>query len=44
MRATRNREYGVTRIGGSNPSSSAIKQKPTLVVGFFDLRMGDLKP
>ena len=27
MRATRNREYGVTRIGGSNPSSSAIKQK-----------------
>lgn len=23
MRATRNRVYGVTRIGGSNPSSSA---------------------
>lgn len=30
MRATRNRVYGVTRIGGSNPSSSAILIKKTL--------------
>lgn len=28
MRATRNRLYGVTRIGGSNPSSSAIHKSP----------------
>lgn len=30
MRATRNRLYGVTRIGGSNPSSSAIQQNSSL--------------
>ena len=35
MRATRNRVYGVTRIGGSNPSSSAILIKKTLENSVF---------
>ena len=36
MRATRNRVYGVTRIGGSNPSSSAILIKNArIVLGVF---------
>ena len=37
MRATRNRVYGVTRIGGSNPSSSANTKRDTLVVSFFSI-------
>ena len=35
MRATRNRVYGVTRIGGSNPSSSAIYSTVLMAVFFF---------
>ena len=38
MRATRNREYGVTRIGGSNPSSSAnicVLKLPNIKMNFF---------
>ena len=35
MRATRNRLYGVTRIGGSNPSSSAIQQNSSLEGGCY---------
>ena len=37
MRATRNRVYGVTRIGGSNPSSSANYQNRREPV-FFNCR------
>ncbi len=36
MRATRNRVYGVTRIGGSNPSSSAnLEKAPCFKQGAF---------
>lgn len=35
MRATRNRVYGVTRIGGSNPSSSASFDSVELSALFF---------
>ena len=35
MRATRNRVYGVTRIGGSNPSSSANTKKDAIFKRLF---------
>ena len=44
MRATRNREYGVTRIGGSNPSSSASYKMPAFVAGCLELMSGFKSP
>lgn len=43
MRATRNRVYGVTRIGGSNPSSSASLFERTLRYSVFFLYLAVLR-
>ena len=42
MRATRNRVYGVTRIGGSNPSSSANYEKTPFGVFFVGWAVSDV--